>query len=158
LGGEKISAKTRTYLFMALAFLVWGILASLVAGYYYNLYNNLSSATQKATINVNIGLKNGNANITWFNGTSAKAGDSLLAVTKLIATVNYTEYTLPPGAFVTSINNVSNHGSLNWMWWTYSTSSWSLGQVACDKYIVSNGETCVWYFEDTSSYPQLSTP
>jgi len=146
----------RTYLFIVLAFLVWGSLASLFAGYYYNLYNNLSAATQKATINVNIGLKNGNATITWFNGTSAKAGYSLLTITQLIATVNCTEYA-GSGAFVTSINNTAEHGSFYWMWWTYGSSGWSEGQVACDKYIVSNGETCVWYLEDTST-PQLLPP
>jgi hypothetical protein len=147
-----MSAKRRTYLFIALAFLVWGLVASLVAGYYYSLYNNLFTTTQKAIINVNIGLKNGSANITWFNGTSAKAGDSLLTVTQLIATVNYTEYT-GLGAFVNSINKVANHEPFYWMWWTYSTSGWSEGQVACDKYIVSNGQTCVWYLEDTSISP-----
>jgi hypothetical protein len=143
----------RTYLFIALGLLVWGLLASLVAGYYYSLYNNLSATTQKAIIRVNIGLKNGNATITWFNGTSAKAGDSLLTVTELIATVNYTEYT-GLGALLTSINNVTNHGSFYWMWWTYSTSNgWSEGPVGCSTYFVYDNENCVWYFEDTSISP-----
>jgi len=155
LGGEKTSVR-RTYLFIVLALLVWGLLASLLAGYYYSMYNNLSAATQKPIINANIGLKNGNATITWFNGTPAKAGDSLLVITQLIATVNYTEYS-GLGAFVNSINNVSNHGSFYWMWWTYGPYGWSEGQVACDKYIISNNETCVWYYEDTST-AQLSAP
>jgi hypothetical protein len=152
-----MSTKRRTYLFIALALLVWALLASLVAGYYYSVYNNLFTTTQKPIIHVNIGLKNGSANITWFNGTSARAGDSLLTVTQLIATVNYTEYP-GSGAFVNSINNVANHGSFYWMWWTYSTSyGWSEGPIGCGKYIVSDNETCVWYFEDTST-SQLSTP
>ena len=148
-----MSTKRRTYLFIVLAFLVWGSLASLVAGYYYNLYNNLSEATQKPIINVNIGLDYGNATIMWYNGTSAKAGDSLLAVTQLIATVNYSEYP-GSGAFVNSINDVANNESFNWMWWTYSRSyGWTLGPVGCSKYIVSDNETCVWYFEDYSQLP-----
>jgi hypothetical protein len=148
-----MSAKRRIYLFVILALLVWGVLASLTAGYYYTLYNNLFATNQKAIIHVNIGLKNGNATITWFNGTSAKAGDSLLTVTQLVATVNYTEYPIS-GAFVNSINNVSNHGYFYWMWWTYSTSyGWSEGQVSCSKYIVSDGETCVWYFENYETLP-----
>jgi hypothetical protein len=151
-----MSTKRRTYLFIALAFLVWGLIASLVAGYYYSLYNNLSAATQKPIINVNIGLKNGDANITWFNGTRAKAGDSLLTVTQLVATVNYTEYP-SLGAFVNSINNVANHGSFYWMWWTYSTSGWSEGPVGCSTYFVYDNETCVWYLENTSISP-LPTP
>jgi hypothetical protein len=147
-----MSAKRRIYLSVILALLVWGVLASLTAGYYYNLYNNLSAANQKAIIHVNIGLKNESANITWFNGTSAKAGDSLLTVTQLVATVNYTESSL--GAFVNSINNVANHDPFYWMWWTYSTSfGWSEGQVGCSKYILSDGETCVWYFENTVTLP-----
>jgi hypothetical protein len=152
-----MSAKRRTYLFIALAFLVWGLLASLVAGYYYSLYNNLSATTKKQIIHVNIGLKNESANITWFNGTTARAGDSLLTVTQLIANVSYMEYP-GSGAFVNSINNVAKNESFNWMWWAYSTSRWSLGTIACDKCIVRNGQTYAWYFEDTSSYPQLSTP
>jgi hypothetical protein len=140
-----------------LALLVWGLLASLVAGYYYSLYNNLFTTTQKPIIHVNIGLKNGSANITWFNGTSARAGDSLLTVTELVATVNYSGS--GSSAFVNSINNVANHGSFDWMWWTYSTSyGWFEPPVGCGKYIVSDNETCVWYFQDTSSYPQLSPP
>jgi hypothetical protein len=151
-----MSAKKRTYLFITLALLVWGLLASLVAGYYYNSYNNLFATTQKAIIHVNIGLKNGSANITWFNGTSARAGYSLLTVTQLVANVSYSGS--GPSTFVKSINNVANHGSFNWMWWTYTSYGWYDPPVGCGKYIVSDNETCLWYFQDTSSYPQLSPP
>jgi hypothetical protein len=152
-----LSAKRRTYLFIALPLIVWGLLASLIAGYYFALYTDLSAKTTKPILHVNIGLRNGNSTITWFNGTSARAGDSLLTVTLLITNVNYTEYPIS-GAFINSINGVANHGSLSWIWWTHTSFGWSLGQIASDKYIVSDGETCVWYFEDTTTYPQLSHP
>jgi len=151
------SSTKRTYLFIALALLVWGSLASLVAGYYYIIYNDLSAKTQKPIIHVNIGIKNENAAINWFNGTSARSGDSLLTATLLVSNVNYNEYPIS-GALINSISNVAPHGSLFWMWWTHTTYGWSLGQIASDKYIMGDGEPCVWYFEDTSNYPNIRSP
>lgn len=150
--------KKRTYVFTTLALLVWGFLASMTAGYYYYLYNDLFSKTQKPIVHVNIGVNYGNDTPTkWFNETSVMAGDNLLNVTMLVAKVKYTVWP-GSGIFVDSINNVNNSGSLYWMWWMHTTYGWSQGQVGCDRYIVGDKETYYWYYEDTSTWPPPPPP
>jgi hypothetical protein len=147
-----MSVKKRTFVFVALALLVWSVVATGFAGYYYSIYSDLRVKTRKPIIYVNIGINYGNGTIEWFNGTEARAGDTLLDIIILVATtVNYTAG--PSGAFVNSINGVSYSGSYYWMWWMWTTWGWFEGQVASDKYMVGDGETLYWYYEDTSIFP-----
>jgi len=146
----------RMFLFVALGLLVWGLLASLTAGYYYYSYNDLVNKVQKPNVRINLGINYGNGTPTkWFNQTGVKTGSTLLNATMLVAKV---EYTIWPGsgAFVNSINNVTNSGSYYWLWWMHTSFGWSQGQVASDRYIVGENETYYWYYEDTSIWPPPS--
>jgi hypothetical protein len=138
--------------------LVWALLASLTAGYYYYSYNDLSNKIQKPVVNINIGINYGNATPTvWLNETRAKAGDTLLNATMLVAKVRYTVW-LGSGAFVDSINNVTNSGSHYWLWWMHTAYGWYQGSIASDRYIVGDNETYFWYYEDTSIQPTPTPP
>jgi len=143
----------------ALVILCLAISTSLIAVYYYVAYQELLRSSRGTTIQVNLGINYGAGKATvWFNGTRMRKGDTLLDLTKAVATVDGTEY---PGAgtFVNSINGVKNAHPRYWMWWMWSKSEgWVSGPVASDRYIVGDGETLLWYYEDTSVTPLPKPP
>jgi hypothetical protein len=144
-----MSVRKRTFVFVVLALLVWSVVATSFAGYYYSTYSDLLGKTYKSIIHVNIGINYGNGTVEWFNGTEARAGDTLSNVTMRIA--NYTVD--PSGAFVNSINGVSYSGSYYWIWWMWTTWGWFDGKVGADRYAVGDGEILCWYYEDTLISP-----
>jgi hypothetical protein len=74
-----------------------------------------------------------------------------------VAEVNYTVYS--SGSFVNSINNVNNAGFKAWIWWRLIQQfGWDQGKVACDKYLIGDNETAYWYYQDTSTFPNLQAP
>jgi len=153
-----MSMQRRTLLFAVLGLLTWGLLASLAAVYYYYSYNDLLTKIQKPIVLINIGIDYGNGvPAKWFNQTRITAGSTLLNATMLVADVEYTVWP-GSGAFVDSIDNVTNSGSYYWLWWMHTTYGWSQGQVASDRYIVGDNETYYWYYEDTSTFPAPSPP
>ncbi len=135
---------------LTLLFLVWAVVAT-------SLYVNSSLIARELgetkLISVNIGFKYKDGRIEWYNSTKVPSGTTLLNATAQVADVNYTVYP-GMGAFVNSINGVKNEKPYYWMWWTWNPSTgWTLGPVAADKYVLSDGETVLWYYEDTSKYP-----
>ncbi|MDK2464426.1 MAG: DUF4430 domain-containing protein [Candidatus Korarchaeota archaeon] len=144
--------------------LIWAISASMLAVYYRSeatrLNQRIAELTQGlegeyVTVNLGIGIQGGE--VTWHNGTRVKKGSTLLDVTLAVASVNYTEYP-GMGAFVESINGVANSNPYYWMWWTWTDwGGWQEGPIAADRYVVMDGETLFWYYEDTSQSP-LPTP
>lgn len=145
----------------ALVILCWAIVASFTTGYFYYQYTSMLEKTRGLTIHVNLGINYGNGKPTlWFNGTEVKMGETLLNVTMHVATVNYSVYP-GMGCFVNSINNVSNNKSSShyWMWWMWTKwGGWVEGPVAADKYVVGDGETLFWYYEDVSVKPLPKPP
>jgi hypothetical protein len=135
------------WILVAMAVLCWALSASFTATYYYYEYGDLSSKVKGIIITANLGIDYGNGTRRWFNETRIKAGSTLLDLTELVASVNYSESS--SGAFMNSINGVSG-SSKYWFWWMYSSSTWTLGPVGCDKYIVGDNETLFWYLEGGS--------
>lgn len=116
-----------------------------------------SGFTSHKVIHVSLGLNYGNGTVRWFNNTRMLMGMTLLDVTLLLAETNYTTSSI--GAFVNSIDNVKNVNPSYWMWWTWtSNSGWMEGTVACDAYIVANGEIFYWYYENTAISPLPHPP
>ena len=142
----------------SLAIACWAIAATFSTGYFYYQYTNLTERTERTPIHVNLGLNYGNGTATWHNNTDAIMGMTLLNVTLLVATTNYT---MSPGmgAFVNSIDNVTNSYPFYWMWWTWTSySGWMEGPIACDKYVVADGEALYWYYENTTLSPLPHPP
>ena len=133
------------WILVALVVLCWALATSFMAGYFYYQYADLSSKV-KGTINTaNLGINYGNGSaIRWFNETKISAGSTLLDLTRLVVPVNSTGSL---GAFINAIDNVSNSDNKYWLWWSYSSYGWTFGQVACDRYVVGENETVVWYLE-----------
>jgi len=157
---------------LVVGLLIWAILASSAAAYYYTQYlvqskivedyrNGLARCQEmlgryeELVIHVNILIDFGNGTMVWFNDTLAPIGASLLNATMAIIDVEYVigEY----GAFITSIGGVENNQDKNlyWIYWVWDESKgeWVLGPVAADQYIVSDGETLAWSYSDTSTWP-----
>lgn len=104
-------------------------------------------------IRVNLGINYGNGTLVWYNSTELNLRTNLLDATKRVAEVNCTIYA-GMGCFVESINGVKNEHPRYWIWWYWDRSmGWTLGPVAADKYLLSDGETVMWFYEDTSQYP-----
>jgi len=151
-----VAVNKRTFTFTILGLLVWALISSLVAAYYYNAYNDLFQKAHKSIIYINLGINYGNSTVQWFNYTEARGGDTLLDATITIAEVNYTTSSF--GALINSINNVNNTSPNAWIWWMHSQFGWSEGPVACDKYVLGDNETLYWYYEDTSKWPYPTPP
>lgn len=135
---------------LSILFLMWAVVAT---GLYVNSTLNAGKAEKARLITVNIGFKYKDGKVEWHNSTKVPSGSTLLDATESVAEVNYTVYP-GMGAFITSINGVKNEKPYYWMWWTWNPSTgWTLGPVAADKYVLSAGETVLWYYEDTSKYP-----
>ncbi len=135
---------------LSVLFLIWAIAAT--ALWINEINQQIKIVKSKQGITVNIGFKCKNGTIFWHNDTKVIKGNTLLDVTKIAANVNYTTY--PSGSFVNSINGIENKKPYYWMWWYWAgRSGWILGPVAADKYVVSKGETLLWYYENTNSYP-----
>jgi hypothetical protein len=135
--------------------LCWALLTSFAAGYYYLQYSDLSSKLKGQVFLSNLGIDYGNGSgIQWFNGTRINAGSTLFDLTKLVASVNYSESL--GSTFVTGINSVSNLAGKDWFWWSYSSFGWSFGTFASNKYVVGNNETLLWDYQDSSVFPPPS--
>ena len=142
-----------------LAVLCWAIITSFTTVHYYYQYSDLTKRMHRATIYVNLGINYGDETpTTWFNRTEVTLGATLLDVTAKVATVNYTVYP-GMGVLVTSINDVENSHPYYWMWWMWTEwGGWVEGPVAADRYVVANGETLFWYYENTSISPPPKPP
>ena len=145
--------------------LVWAILASSLAAYFYveyvaqvevaSSYRALAERCEEIALHVSILIDYGNGSRVWFNDTLVPIGSSLLNATMMVERVEYMvgDY----GAFITSIGGVANDPGRNlyWIYWVWDSSrgEWVLGPVAADKYRVSDGGVYAWTYSDTSSWP-----
>jgi len=129
----------------AICVLCWAIATSLTSGYYYYQYNDLVSRLEKSKASINLGIDYGNGTRVWFNGTK---GLTLYdAMLEAGWNVNGTSYGAM-GMYVKAINGVAESAeqSRYWGWWSLTDFGWAHGGSACDKYLVSPGETILWYY------------
>jgi len=120
-----------------------------------------TTLVQTATVIVNIGINYGNETIQWHNGTVVPSGEFLLNATMGVAIVefeNFPGFSGPglPGAFVTSINGVSQNPAANlyWTYWVYNpqTRQYDLGPVGAGSYALTSDLTIQWYYENAGSF------
>lgn len=129
----------------ALVVLCWAIVASSAFGYYYYQYTDLVARIGGTPVPINLGIDYANGTRQWFNGTiGATLYDAMI---RARWDVNVTSFGAM-GFYVTSINAVqeSAEKSRYWGWWTWTEYGWSHGGSACNKYIVSPGESIIWYY------------
>ena len=100
---------------------------------------------EKSKASINLGIDYGNGTRVWFNGTK---GLTLYdAMLEAGWNINGTSYGAM-GMYVKAINGVAESAeqSRYWGWWSWTDFGWAHGGSACDKYLVSPGETILWYY------------
>lgn len=117
---------------------------------------------EEGSVTVNIAINYGDGRIEWHNGTVVPSGEFLLNATMRIATVEFTNFAGPgfvgpglPGAFVTSINGVSQNPAANmyWMCWVYKseTRQYEMAPVGAGSYALTSDQTIQWYYQNVGS-------
>ena len=136
-------------------FLCWGLLASMLASYYWYQYAQTLHRFESTTIRISVIFDYGNGSIyrKQHVDTLSLAGDSLLSATVRLAKVKYDVY--PIGVLVVSINGVANTKSMAWLWyhWNEQSKSWLLGETGPDKFFPRNGDIVIWYYTSFESWP-----
>lgn len=132
---------------------LWALTASLIAGYYWLQYTDLNNRIGGVLIYVNIGIDYGNATRIWHNNTKTLTGMRLFDVTKQVANVTYQVGIY--GTEITSINGVSKGDSYGWTYWVWNSTSnsWEIVWESVDSYLVTNGETFMWYYQSAFNPP-----
>ena len=131
----------------------WALVASFSAAYYWLQYRDVLDRIGGVLIYVNTGVDYGNGTRAWYNNTKTLTGETLFDVTKQVLNVTYQTSTL--GTEVISINNVRKQGSFGWTYWIWNgtSSSWSIVWENADEYRVANGETFMWYYQNSFNPP-----
>ena len=134
---------------MILAVLVWAILGTFVAGYYFvqfdiyhREYNNLADQFNSISLKVNILLDYGNGTRVWYNNTVLPLGSTAFNATCSIADVDKEDWGGDLGILVTSINGVANDGPYGWCYWYRDSGNleWTSLQYSCAKHILHEGD------------------
>lgn len=137
----------------AVGVLCWAIAASLVSGYYYYQYSDLVARlgeSKESQVTINLGIDYGNGTRVWYNGTEGKTlYEAMLNAGWGIQGTSYGVM----GMYIKAINGVEESASewRFWGWWSWTDFGWAHGGSACDKYVVSPGETILWYYSPTDS-------
>jgi hypothetical protein len=108
--------------------------------------SDLEENLEDLTIKINIKIDYGNETTVWYNGTRVPLNADLLTAIQVIASVEYSsgEY----GAFVEKINDVGGDSNMFWVWNFYDEeeSGWQFGPVACDAWVLHNGDIVEWVY------------
>jgi TRAP-type uncharacterized transport system fused permease subunit len=139
---------------VALVLAVWALAASFFAGYYWLQYNDLSQQVSGLRITVNIGVDYGNGTRMYYNDTKAFTGETVLTVTKRVTSVETATSSF--GIYVTSINGLAAQDKFGWTYWPWNSTgkSWDFAPVGADVYqIVANGDTFLWYYQNSFNPP-----
>jgi hypothetical protein len=143
----------------AVSILCWAIIASSASGYYYYQYTDLVTRIGETQVPINLGVDYANGTRHWFNGTNGLTlYDAMMGADWNVEGTSYGVM----GLYVSSINDVTESMEENkyWSWWMWTDFGWSHGVSASDKYIVSSGETIIWYYSsaDPTTFEMTAPP
>ena len=150
---------------LAALLLAWALGSTTAGVYYYEEYDKNQRLTQdlkqklgEVSLSVNIAIDYGNDTRAWFNGTVVPVGATVHNATIRVAVV---EHDPQFGAsYIIAINGVreNNNEKMSWMWWTWEQAErkWILGPIANNEYVLTDGQTVIWYYENISTWPPQS--
>jgi hypothetical protein len=147
--------------------LICAIASAVAFSYYYMEYNkyqrlfqDLQQKLGEVSISVNIAIDYGNGTRTWFNNTIVPIGATVFNATAKVA--DATPHPQYGESFIIAINGVQQKEdeSMYWIWWIWDETqhAWVPGPVANNEYVLSNGQTVIWYYENASSWPPPTPP
>jgi len=138
---------------LCMLFACWALIASFLAVYYQIQYVDVHDRIEGVLVSVNLGIDYGNSSRTWQNNSKALTGQTLFDVTKQAANVTY--QTSMFGTEILSINGVGKQSTFGWTYWIWNSTahSWSIVWEGVDTYLVTNGETFMWYYQNSFSPP-----
>jgi hypothetical protein len=150
----------RTFTYVALGLLVWAILGSVVAGYYFAQYNTYQNeyeslaSEMESILSVNILVSYGNGTTIWTNNTALPIDSTAFKAILAIADINYTEYE-GLGILVTSINGRASNSTHFWLYWVWDAenSEWIDPGVGASQYILHRGDTIAWTYKSEYKPP-----
>lgn len=145
----------RGWLWISIGLICLLIVSSSFGAYYYmeclkykQLYNESLTELQKYSkyMLVNILIDFGNGTKEWHNNTLVARGADVLNATRIVAEVNYIRGQY--GAFVTHIRGVGGDPNTYWLWYVWNSTSarWDFGPIACDAYVLHEGEVVAWIY------------
>jgi hypothetical protein len=131
--------RRRTAVFVILAFSVWAILATGMAGYYYLRFEDVMGAFQQiksSMIEITLLIDYGNGTETWHNETALIAGSTAFDALHAVADVQSKVDNI--GLFITSINGREAGENSYWLWYLWNTekTDWDYSLDAVDQYIL----------------------
>ena len=155
--------ETKLLRYLILGTLVWAILGSIVAAYYfvqYDMYQKeyriLADEFDSITFKANVLLNYGNGTKAWFNGTVLPVGSTAFNATVAIAdTINYTDYGGELGILVTEINGFENNDDYGWFCWYWDSESqrWNLLDYSVAKFILHEGDIFAFVYSSWVVWP-----
>ena len=136
--------------------LCWATLTWFTTAYYYHQYNDLLDRMRGSVLTVNIGVYYGNRTMAWYD-TPALIGMNLFEVTSRVANLTYSG-TYGTGVSTTSINGVENSHPYYWIFYCWnSTQGWfEPTYAAADQHIVKEGESFLWFYENTTTVDNVA--
>jgi len=167
----------RVLTYVILAFLVWAVSGTAIAGYYFTQYTtyrdeyrnllselntlsstmgNLSSVINTLALRVDILLSYGNGTGTWFNNTALPIGSTAFTAILAVSDVEYKDYGGTMGILVTSINGLAGDSMTHgWFYWYGDTknSTWISPNYSCSQYILHRGDTIAFSYESYNPWP-----
>jgi len=143
------------WMWASIGLLCISLLSVTLGAYYYTEYTRFVGLYNKAQdelrkydryIFVDMLVDYGNGTKDWSNRTLIVRGADLLNATRIVSEVEYTRGVY--GAFVTRINGVGGDPNTYWLWyvWNSTSSSWDVGMVASDAYILNDGDVVAWIY------------
>ena len=167
----------KRFTYITLGVLVWAILGTTVAAYYFVQYNTyrveyntlidqlatsvggISATLEGISLRVSILLSYGNETRVWHNNTALPLGATAFTSAFSVAdAVNYTDYGGELGILVTSINGVTNNSTHGWFYWYWNSENaeWILPSYSSDKYILHRGEIVAFTYTSSMEWPPPS--
>jgi len=128
-------------------------------------YENCSAWPPTSPINppvtrVDVLLDYGNGTVQWYENVDLIGVASVFKATKAVAFLNYSLW--GDDIFIDAINGLWNNYAANYFWlywyWNFTSMSWNSGPVACNKYLLSDGDIVAWYYETSPWGPPSATP
>ncbi len=109
---------------------------------------------------VDVLLAYGNGTAGWYENVNVIGVATVFKATQAVATLDYSWW--GDDVFVDAINGVWNNYTTNYFWlywyWNSTSGSWNCGPVACNKYLLNDGDVIAWYYETSPWGPPSATP